>query len=370
MATLTMKERYARINLSSLPEDYQKEFKTIQESTENFSDDDLIGVFQENFDDLYNLVETRYSGAIKTGGTVKKERPAKIKKVGKKKHAEEFTHPKTEEEFKEPAKIEKELGRERKKLSASDIEFIEDQLTNNEEATDEELITHFVIQLRISEAQAKKWVAKRDKYLKAPVEKRIKYSERTKLKKESRSEKETVATRDGVSVKRKDPLNRGKVFYDENGKKWTCKGYNAKLDECVFKDEDGKEITSCLRDMYKNNPVEKRGKGDLVDDCKQTLKEAGYTVQVHKAGQKKIERKKPRPEKAIIKERVDDAFTPITKDLENSDEKKVENKELIEVLDSIKGLFTKFMNRISNIADDGDIKKMRKIEKLLKEIVE
>jgi hypothetical protein len=434
MATLSAKEKFARLNLSKLPEDYQKEFKTIHEGTENFSDEDLISIFQENFDDLYNLVEKKYPDAIETGGTIKKTKPTKIKVVRKKKDKEvgqqkpkyEYkgyakmiseatgvTDPEdlayiedimrndifhstldwqSKKEFDDAAREAKALMPEMKKadaeigitnwgkrllgksgkLSVSDIEFIEDQLTNNEASTDEELITMFVVELGISEAQSKKWVARRDKYLNKPVEKRIKYSERTKLKKDSRRQgnKQIVKTRDGHEFDRQDPANKGKSFYDENGKKWKCERYSTKLDECIFADEEGKEISGCLRDMYVHNPVDKRKKGDIIDECRETLKEAGYKVLSHKKGSKKITRKEPRPEKEIIKERVENTFTPITKDLVKSDEAAKENKEVVEVLNRIQNLFVKVFNRISNLADDGKAEKLEKIEKLLIELIE
>jgi hypothetical protein len=196
------------------------------------------------------------------------------------------------------------------------------------------------------------------------------YSTRTSNKKAARKGKDNVITRDGKEFNRRDSKNAGKVFYDENGKSWTCKGYNAKLDECLMEDSDGKQISSCIKDMYTTNPVKKREKGDLVDDCKEELKKAGYKVMEHKAGTKKVKRSEPRPEKVIIKERVDDTFTPIMKDLSGSEEKDKENKEIIAVLDNIKSSFTKFMNRISNLADDGKLEQLKKIEKLMKELLD
>jgi hypothetical protein len=350
---LTMKERYARLDLSLLPESYKSEFVEMDKSTYGFSDEELNDVFAENFSDMYALVEKKYPGAIKTGEPIKRVKPAKVKIVKSK----------AVPEVKVPASM-------RKRLSAEDIEFIESELVNNEASTDSEMVDHFVNETGMSESQAKKWVALRDKYLRRSVEKNISYKVRTGLKKESRKEKEVVTTRDGHKFNRKDPRNVGKTFYDENGKAWKCKGYNAKLDECIFEDKDGKEISSCLRDMYVSNPVTGREKGNLVDECKETLKEAGYSVKSAKAGGKKIVRKEPRPDKAIIKERVDEAFTPITKDLGNSEEKAKENKELIALLESIKGLFTKFMSRVYNMADDNKVEQLRKIEKLLKEIVD
>jgi flavin-binding protein dodecin len=54
-----------------------------------------------------------------------------------------------------------------KKPSPKDIKFIMDQLTNDEDSTDEEMINHFVKEIGMSEDDAKKWVAKRDKFLNA-----------------------------------------------------------------------------------------------------------------------------------------------------------------------------------------------------------
>lgn len=355
--SLSMKDRFATLDMSVLPASYKDEFNEMDKSTYGFSDEDLNDIFRDNFNDMFDLVEKKYPDAIKKGGTIKKEKPAKIKTV----------KPKPAEEVKVPAAL-------RKKLSEQDIIFIEDQLSNNEVSTDEELIEHFAKETGISEAQAKKWVALRSKYLtRLSPEYAMDYPTRTSLKRGARSrlEKEdTIKTRDGIEINRKDKKNEGKTFYDENGKAWKCKGYNAKLDECILEDSDGKEISACLKDMYTKNPVEKREKGNLVDECKETLKEAGYTVKTHKAGGKKITRSEPRPDKAIIKERVDEAFTPITKDLSSTEEKAKENKELVALLESIKGLFTKFMSRIYNLADDNKVEQLRKVEKLLKEIVD
>jgi hypothetical protein len=366
---LTMKDRYARLDLSKLPESYKSEFEEMDKSTYGFTDEDLNDVFVVNFNDMYELVEKKYPGAIKTGGTVKKVKPAKVKSIKPKEvkrveDARDFLANLTEEQKKIMD------NRMRKKLSADDIEFIESTMRNDEASTDEEMIAHFVKETGMTEAQAKKWVILRGKYLAAGVLSSISYKERTGLKKEKRSEKDIVKTRDGKEFDRKDKKNVGKTFYDENGKAWKCKEYNAKLDECILQDSDGKLMASCIRDMYTTNPVAKREKGNLVDECKETLKDAGFTVKEHRAGKKKIRRSEPRPDKAIIKERIEEAFTPITKDLGNSEEKAKENKEMIKLLDSIKALFTKFLSRVYNLADDNKIEQLRKVEKLLKEIID
>lgn len=426
---LTMKQRFARLDLSKLPANYKAEFDEMQRETVDFSDNELNAVFAENFEDMYKLVEKKYPDAIKKGGTVTKEKPAKVKIVKAKgvkdlpiteykgkpyyvdfkleemrdfetaesmpfKDMPEILKAKlrgiraefgpnvhiaslddgdkmTAEEEKEFKKAsDKFLGKDRKKLSQEDIVFIEDQLVNDGESTDEEMIAHFIKETGMSETQAKKWVELRDKYLRRSVEKNINYPTRTSLKKAARKGSDIVKTRDDKEIDRKSNKNIGKTFFDENGKEWKCKGYNAKLDECILEDKDGKEISSCIKDMYVNNPVAKREKGNMVDECRETLKEAGYTVKEHKAGGKKIKRSAPRPEKAIIRERVGDTFTPILKDLKGSEEKETENKATIAILESIQGLFTKFMNRISNLADDGKLEQLKKIEKLLKEIVD
>lgn len=358
--------------MSKLPEDFKKQFEVIKENTDNFSDEDLNAVFAENFNDLYSLVESRHPEALVKGGKIHKEKPAKVKKVKAKKvgnvtDTEALTKEAKEEYHKKIAELKKKT-----KLSADDIEFIEGTLRNDEASTDEEMVDHFVEELGITEAQAKKWVKLRNKYLKASVEESVSYSERTKLKKEARKEKggNYVKTRDGHEFNRKDPKMKGKKFYDENGKQWECVGYNAKLDECIMKDEDGKEISSCIRDMYVSDPTSKRKKGDLVDDCKETLKQAGYAVKEHKKGTKKIRRKEPRPERDIIKERVSNTFVPILKDISGSEEKDEKNKEVIDILGSIEKLIVKFFNRLNNLAEDGKAGEIKKIEKLLKELVD
>ena len=373
---LTMKDRFARLNLSKLPESYKSEFEEMKSGTYDFSDEELNDIFRDNFNDMYDLVEKKYPDAIKTGETIKKVKPGKVKVVKPKPVRPGMPsgielmpeHPihkgeKKDEGFEAPVSM-------RKKLSEEDIIFIESELVNDEASTSHEMVAHFVKETGMTEAQAKKWVGLRDKYLRLSVEQNIDYPTRTGLKKAARKGTDIVKTMDGKEIDRKSSKNVGKTFYDVNGKAWKCKEYNAKLDDCILQDADGKLMSSCIKEMYTTNPVQKREKGNMVDECKDTLKEAGYKVHEHKEGKKKIRRSEPRPEKAIIKERVEETFVPIMKDLVNSEEKKSENKELISVLESIQGLFTKFMGRVSNLADDGKIEKLKKIEQLLKEIID
>lgn len=357
--TLTMKERYARLDTSKLPEVFNERFNSIKAKTDNFSDEDVLDIWEKPFDALYGIVEAKHPGAIRKGGTVTKEKPARVKVVKKKE---------PEAKVEVPASL-------RKKLSAKTIEQIEAAIWEANYAnklhreSDTALTESLMKDFGLSKGQAEKWVAKRE-VIGTVIGTGYDYSSRTDIKKAARKGKDEKTTRDGHSFNRKDAGMKGKKFFDEKGEQWTCLGYNAKTDDCDMENADGKKAGFCLESMYVHNPVAKREKGDMVDECRETLKEAGYTIKVHSTGTKKIKRSEPRPEKIIIKERVEDTFTPIMKDLKGSEEKEKENKATIEILESIQGLFSKFMNRISNLADDGKIEQLKKIEKLLKEIVD
>ena len=87
MAKLTIKERYAKVDISKLPESYQREYRAIKEDSENF-DPDLIDLFDDNFDKLYGMTEKNHASAIKKGGTLKKVVPSETVKVKTKKKVE------------------------------------------------------------------------------------------------------------------------------------------------------------------------------------------------------------------------------------------------------------------------------------------
>ncbi len=55
---------------------------------------------------------------------------------------------------------------------------------------------------------------------------------------------------------------------------------------------------------------------------------------------------------------------------QHTEEKAAENKEMLDLIESIQTLFTKFMNRLYNLADDNKVAEMKKIEKLLKELID
>jgi hypothetical protein len=370
---LSMKDRYARLDMSKLPESYKSEFDEMEKSTYGFTDEELNDVFTENFNDMYELVEKKYPDALKKGGTVKKVKSAKVKTIKPKKSEE---HEEKKEESEEHNKL-----TTAQKLRIQMLEkkgFKKDEkLSGFEKESDgtEYYVFHSQHGMGVAMIQADgQMEGNLSGYFPAyknKSEEDIDAIERNKAsRKEKAGETDIIMTRDDKEVDRKSRKNIGKTFYEENGKAWKCKGYNEKLKECIFEDSDGKEISACLKDMYTSNPVKKREKGNLVDDCKDTLKEAGFTVREHKAGGKKIKRSEPRPEKTIIKERVEDTFTPILKDLQNSEEKEKENKGVIEALEECKLLFTKLFNRLSNMADDGKEEAIRKLVKLLREIVD
>lgn len=87
---MTIKDKFNRIELSALPKEYQAELKQIKDDTENFSDQDLIDVYQDNFDTLWSNIERRYPEAIKAKKKlkIKKEQPKPKKKLVIKKKQE------------------------------------------------------------------------------------------------------------------------------------------------------------------------------------------------------------------------------------------------------------------------------------------
>jgi len=80
---LTMKQKYSRIDFSKLPDSLKSELEVIKEGTEDFSDDDLIDVFQDNFDTAYGMVEEKYPDALKKGKTLKKVVKPSVKRIKK-----------------------------------------------------------------------------------------------------------------------------------------------------------------------------------------------------------------------------------------------------------------------------------------------
>ena len=76
---LTMENKFARIQLDKLPSDLRKEAEMIRDDTENFSDPELVEIFEDNFKVLYEIIEKKAPDALQTGKKLKKVPVAKRK---------------------------------------------------------------------------------------------------------------------------------------------------------------------------------------------------------------------------------------------------------------------------------------------------
>lgn len=83
-------DKYNKLILSKLPTEITKELDEIKTSTNNFQDEELLAVFQENFNSLYEIIEKKYPEAIKPkmklkalAGKPKLQQPEKQKPVAK-----------------------------------------------------------------------------------------------------------------------------------------------------------------------------------------------------------------------------------------------------------------------------------------------
>lgn len=76
---LTMENKFARIKLDKLPADLRKEAEMIRDETENFSDPELVEIFEDNFKELYEIIEKKAPGALQLGKPLKKVPVAKRK---------------------------------------------------------------------------------------------------------------------------------------------------------------------------------------------------------------------------------------------------------------------------------------------------
>jgi len=113
---------------------------------------------------------------------------------------------------------------------------------------------------------------------------------------------------------------------------------------------------------------------DDVSECKKILEAANYdvkekTVKGKDGGKRKIQTREPRQDRTIIADRTNSVFTTITKSF-NSDEEKKENKELLEIVDAVKGLMVKFMNSLDKLVASKDVDKIKKIKELLSKLVD
>jgi hypothetical protein len=111
---------------------------------------------------------------------------------------------------------------------------------------------------------------------------------------------------------------------------------------------------------------------DDIAECKKILELANYDVKSKtvktKTGRKTIKTKEPRQDRTIIADRTKSVFTTITKAYA-SEEEKVANKGLLDVVESVKDLMVKFMNSLDKLVQSKDVEKIEKIKKLLEKLV-
>jgi hypothetical protein len=75
-----LQDKYNRLLIDKLPKEVAVEFEQIKTDTENFSDDELIDIYKDNFNDLFKIVETTYPEALKAKKKLIKPGKAKITK--------------------------------------------------------------------------------------------------------------------------------------------------------------------------------------------------------------------------------------------------------------------------------------------------
>jgi len=163
-------------------------------------------------------------------------------------------------------------------------------------------------------------------------------------------------------------------------------------DKDLFK-QGAKEAYEVYKELKKISPTKERhhkhvqiekgdtysefhpaSKKDDVSECKKILEAANYDVKEKtvkgKDGKKRhIQTREPRQDRTIIADRTESVFTTITKSF-NSDEEKKDNKELLEIVDAVKGLMIKFMNSLDKLVASKDVDKIKKIKELLSKLVD
>jgi len=277
MAKLTIKERYAKVDISKLPESYQREYRAIKEDSENF-DPDLIDLFDDNFDKLYGMTEKNHASAIKKGGTLKKVVPSETVKVKAKK------------------KVEPKAGIE-------------------------------------------KWVGKTVNY-------------KTDIGNGYESKVLEVLSNNYLHLQK----------IDDNSK------FRLKMDGIKMWEVKAKEFVPKSRGKKKEL---KAPASNHVDECREVLKEAGYSMKKKTSadGKRVMKHKAPRPERTIINEKVDDTFKTINKDISGSEDKDKKYSVMQTKLKELQSLFNKLFNKLNNLAEDNSTAQIDKIITTLKDII-
>lgn len=303
-----MKEKFDSIILSKLPENYKAEFDAIKKDSKDFNPK-FVPIFQENFDMLYGLVEKKHPEALKKGGVIKRVKPTMVKKV------------KVKEPKPEKTMVHKSRGK-KKPLDGED-KYVKYFLSDAAGIARSYLIEGYTAHKN-----------KVDIIFENGKEGYINFSEK--------------------KAEPTDPIN------DRNTKR-SLTGIMYYVTDEVNK----KPIES------KPEPEKEPASGDSIEDCRKVLTEAGYSTKkkLAKDGKRAMKIKEPRPERVIIKDKVDGVFTTIRKEVSGSEDKDKKYSAMQKQLNEAQTLITKLFQLLSNLAEDNSTDKVEKIISLLKKIV-
>jgi len=105
---------------------------------------------------------------------------------------------------------------------------------------------------------------------------------------------------------------------------------------------------------------------DELSNVRNILEEANYTVISKKVGKTTVKRKAPRQDRTIVKDKVEDVFTTIQKDIP----KEKDAKQVEKVTDNLKAIFTKILVAIDKLTTSGNLSQLQKLEAFLKKLVQ
>lgn len=105
---------------------------------------------------------------------------------------------------------------------------------------------------------------------------------------------------------------------------------------------------------------------DELSNVRDILEEANYTVIVKKVGKTTVKRKAPRQDRTIVKDKVEDVFTTIQKDIP----KEKDGKQVEKVTEKLKAIFTKILVAIDKLTTSGNLSQLQKLEAFLKKLVQ
>lgn len=105
---------------------------------------------------------------------------------------------------------------------------------------------------------------------------------------------------------------------------------------------------------------------DELSNVRDILEEANYTVIVKKVGKTTVKRKAPRQDRTIVKDKVEDVFTTIQKDIP----KEKDGKQVEKVTEKLKAIFTKILVAIDKLTTSGNLSQLQKLEAFLKKLIE